>query len=331
MISIIIPVYNGENFIGRAIDSVIAQRGKWELIIVNDHSTDNTQKILTEYAAGDKRIVIVDSQSKGVTDARMAGAYKASGEYLFFMDADDELPPDIIRETKRVVESDNTLDMVISDITEICGNDTAQRSYGEKSFTNGRELFNWIIDQRTGFLWGKAIRKSLFLSLTYVPSTLKFCEDYVQMLQLSIKAKRIKHVGKTGYIYYQNPTSACNTVKSRENYADQFYKLAAAIKDLAKMSDFSGDEHEAGLLPATRLKVMFLYYARLYLAVMGGWSNDKDKLKCHYKEWMNNPALLPDPLYDHRRRRQTKIAYYFPWLSAAFYVPVLKYKYHRIK
>lgn len=328
MISIIIPIHNGEKFIRRAINSVIAQRGEWELIVVNDHSTDRTQDILTEYAYGDKRIIIVCSQSKGVTDARMAGVSNASGEYLFFMDADDELPSNIIGEIEQAIETDKTLDLIISDIVEVRDNKVEQLNYGDISFSTGEQLFHWIIDNRTGFLWGKAIKKEVFESLDYVPSNLKFCEDYIQMLQLSLKARRIRHIGKAGYIYYQNPESVCNTRKSRDEYAAQFYIFASAIKDLIEQNYF---KLEDGVYIMIRLKVMFLYYVRLYLAVAGRWLRDEDGLKKYYKNWMNDSNLLIDPLYDSRRRYQTKMAYYFPWILAAVYVPLLKFRYHRIK
>lgn len=331
MISIIIPVHNGENFIRRALDSVMAQQGNWELIIVDDHSTDRTPDILAEYAAGNHRIIVLSAQTRGVTDARMTGVGRASGEYLFFMDADDELVPDVMGKFEYVIESDTVLDLVIADFTEIRKDTVLQRRYGAPSFSAGRQLFDWIIDCRTGFLWGKVIRRDLFLSLAYVPSNLSFCEDYIQMLQLSLKAKRIKHVGASGYIYYQNPDSACNKVKTRKEYAAQFYKLASAIRSLSEMSDFNRAGQDAEVTPSLRLKVMFLYYARLYLAVAGGWCEDDENLKCHYKKWMNESALCVDPLYDNRRKFQTMAACRFPWLLAAFYVPLLRYKYHRIK
>lgn len=331
MISIIIPVHNGEKFIRRAIESVKSQCADWELIIVNDHSVDATEEILIEYASDDDRIRYISAVSTGVTDARMSGVVEASGEYVFFMDADDELPSGVIKAMDDAIKNDCELDLVVSDIIDVYEDDNQPHNYGEKSFTDGRQLFNWIIDNRTGFLWGKAIRKELFESLEYVPSELKFCEDYVQMLQLSLKSKKIKHIGIPGYIYYQNPDSTCNTIKSRGAYANQFYWLAVALKRLTELSDFKNYDLYTIPAPITRLKVMFLFYLRLYLAVAGGWKNDSSNLKQDYKRWMNDSINYTEPLYDANRRFQTRIAYYFPRLVATVYVPVLKYKYHRIK
>lgn len=267
MITIIIPVYNGEKLIGRAIESVLRQNGDWELIIVDDHSIDGTRCILSQYAS-QSRISVLESPDKGVTQARIYGAQKAKGDYLFFMDADDEIAPDVIMKMQKIISESPSIDMVISDIKEIKEEKKDTYAYGDKNFINGQQLFNWIIDHRTGYLWGKAIRRELFLTLPYVPLQLKFCEDYVQMLQLSVLSSDIRHTGTIGYNYYQNSDSVCNTIKSRSEYAEQFYRLADALKQLATLNIFNS--RETGLYANIRLKVMFLYYARLYLAVKGG-------------------------------------------------------------
>lgn len=331
MISIIIPVYNGEKFIKRSIESVIKQRGSWELIVVNDHSTDQTHEILSGLLSDRYRLKVIDSPSKGVTDARMAGVEIAEGDYLFFMDADDEMPLGVIEKMESIIHADSSIDIVISDITDVKGSEVCHHPYGDESITFGWQLFNWITDNRTGFLWGKAIKKSLFMSLEYVPHELKFCEDYIQMLQVSLKAKRVAHIGTSGYIYYQNPDSACNTVKSRVEYANQFYKFSVALRRLIDISIYKEENPHSDFRPITRLKVMILYYLRLYLVVIGGWMGDKENMQQSYRLWMGDNAVCMDPLYDRRRRIQTIIAYYFPLVVASLYVPVLKYKHHRIK
>ena len=326
MISIIIPVYNGEKYLRRAIDSVLKQAGCWELIIVNDHSTDNTSAILAEFVSGNARIRVVNSESKGVTDARLTGARAALGKYLFFMDADDELPENIVSKMEKCIEDYPSVDIVIGDIIEIREQKNTYHKYGEKHFDDASQLFDWIIDNRTGYLWGKAIKRDLFMLIPYVPSELKFCEDYIQMLQLTLYAHQIKHICEESYIYYQNPESACNSIKSKEDYARQFYDLSVALGDLTEIMN-----GKISVRNLNRVKVMFLFYCRLYLSVSGGWENGISKVRSRYKEWMSDKALELDRLYDKKRRRQTKIAYWIPWLIAMIYVPVLRYKYNRIK
>lgn len=328
MISIIIPVHNGAKYIERAINSVKAQYADWELIVVNDHSTDDTDKILKKYSAdNDQRISVIESNTLGVTDARVAGVKKADGDYIFFMDADDTLPLNTIETMAKKIAANPSVDMAIGDFIEVRDNKETRISYGETSMNNASQLFDWIIDNRMGYLWGKAIRKELFLSLPYIPSKLKFCEDYVQMLQLTLSANRIIHIGTQSYNYYQNPTSACNSIKSKSDFYSQFYNLSVALNDLTEiMRTWDVSQYKIN-----RIKVMFLFYTRLYLAIAGRWREDKSHLRYKYKTWMKDKSLYEDVLYNKRRRRQTRLAYRMPWLMAMVYVPILRYKHHRIR
>lgn len=89
MVSVIMPVYNGENFLKEAIESVIAQTyTDWELIIINDGSTDKTEEIIQDFLT-DKRLKYLFQENQGVAKARNNGVKKCQGEYLAFLDADD--------------------------------------------------------------------------------------------------------------------------------------------------------------------------------------------------------------------------------------------------
>ena len=93
-ISVIIPVYNVEKYVGRCLDSVLGQTfTDWEAVCVNDGSPDRSREILAEYAERDRRIKIVDKPNGGLSDARNAGMRNASGEYVVFLDSDDFIHP----------------------------------------------------------------------------------------------------------------------------------------------------------------------------------------------------------------------------------------------
>lgn len=99
VVSIIIPAYNSEKFIRRCLDSVVNQIYKnIEIIVVDDASTDNTEKIIKEYAEKDNRIrPFYSSENKGVSFSRNIGLKASTGEYIMFVDSDDELTKDAIR------------------------------------------------------------------------------------------------------------------------------------------------------------------------------------------------------------------------------------------
>lgn len=90
LISVIIPIYNIEDFLPQCIDSVINQTyQELEIILVNDGSKDSSLEICRKYSERDHRIIIVDKENGGLADARNAGIYKATGEYIIFIDGDD--------------------------------------------------------------------------------------------------------------------------------------------------------------------------------------------------------------------------------------------------
>ena len=102
MISVIIPVYNAEPCLRRCLDSVLASAcGDFEIVLINDGSTDGSLKICTEYATGDRRIRLITQENQGVSAARNRGIDEALGEWLIFLDADDFITDDFLSMTAR--------------------------------------------------------------------------------------------------------------------------------------------------------------------------------------------------------------------------------------
>ena len=98
LVSIVIPVYNVESYLRECIDSIVAQTYRTlEIILVNDGSTDSSGMICDEYAAFDKRIVVIHKPNGGLSDARNAGAAVAHGDFLYFCDSDDYLDLNAIK------------------------------------------------------------------------------------------------------------------------------------------------------------------------------------------------------------------------------------------
>lgn len=97
MISFIVPVYNGERYLRECMDSILRQSYReLEIILINDGSSDHSQRIIDEYAEKDVRIVAIQQENKGVSSARNLGLDKAVGEYVWFFDCDDILQEDAI-------------------------------------------------------------------------------------------------------------------------------------------------------------------------------------------------------------------------------------------
>lgn len=100
-VSIIVPVYKAEKYLNRCIDSILAQTfTDWELLLIDDGSTDRSGDICDEYAKKDTRIRVFHKENGGVSSARNLGLDSAQGEWVTFIDADDYILPDFLVQSK---------------------------------------------------------------------------------------------------------------------------------------------------------------------------------------------------------------------------------------
>lgn len=115
MISVIVPVYNVEAYLTRCLDSLLRQFfNDFEIICVNDESSDSCDKILGDYAKKDKRIKVITQTNQGVSGARNTGLNNATGEYIVFLDSDDYLP-NFALEVFAKIALESKSDVIISD------------------------------------------------------------------------------------------------------------------------------------------------------------------------------------------------------------------------
>lgn len=111
LVSVIVPAYNAEKFIAESIQSVIDQTyNNWELVIVNDGSTDNTLSVVKRFT--DPRVLVMSQKNSGVSAARNRGLEKCKGSYITFLDADDTLPPESIEKRVAYLEANPNVDLV---------------------------------------------------------------------------------------------------------------------------------------------------------------------------------------------------------------------------
>ena len=117
--SIVMPVYNGEKYVGRMIDSIRKQSYMdWELIAIDDCSTDGSVELIEEMAAEDGRIRLLSMErNDGVSASRNRGIEEADGRYLWFADADDSVDPDLLQKVKESLDV-NPAKLVIFGLVE---------------------------------------------------------------------------------------------------------------------------------------------------------------------------------------------------------------------
>lgn len=129
-ISVIVPVYNAEAYLPRCLDSILSQDGNYEVILVNDGSTDNSEKILQTYAEQHKNIKLINQSSQGVSAARNAGINAAKNEYITFVDSDDWLEPQAISSAVKVLKKDKP-DILLTGFYDVYDHEWVRQTKGE--------------------------------------------------------------------------------------------------------------------------------------------------------------------------------------------------------
>ena len=166
LVSVITPVYNTAQYLPDMIDSVLAQSyGGWELLLVDDGSTDESLSICRRYAELDPRIRVFHQKNSGQAVARMTALDEARGEWVAFLDSDDVASPTYLQRMLEVAESEGA-DIVEGGYAEFQGVAPDFRLAGEvESIVRGRkEVVTMALDYRIKLMvfWGKLFRSNLF-------------------------------------------------------------------------------------------------------------------------------------------------------------------------
>ncbi len=216
LISVIIPIYNGEKYVKQALDSVINQTyNNLEIIIINDGSTDNSLNIIKDYQSKDKRIVIIDKQNNGVSSARNDGIKKSSGKYIMFLDSDDYLDNDYIFNMYNCLIK-KTSDVCMSGIRQFNENKTIRfkKYLNEDKKLNFNDILLDIINTNEFNTIFKYIIDSDIIKNNNIlfDTTLKYAEDLKFAYTVLKNSKSIYHYNICGYNYRINPSSVTNNL-----------------------------------------------------------------------------------------------------------------------
>ena len=211
LLSIIVPVYNVEQFLQKCIDSILAQTmTDFELILINDGSPDRCGEICDEYAVKDSRIIVIHQQNQGVSAARNAGLNVAKGEYIGFVDPDDWIDKNMYKEMINAAQQENA-DVVVCGVNyydlnfKFIRNDLSN----SKVYDNEHmllELFG-TPNRFGGMCWNKVFLRESIQGVKF-PVGIKYCEDWTAVLDFLICCNKLVQISNHYYNVLERTGSA---------------------------------------------------------------------------------------------------------------------------
>lgn len=212
-VSVIIPAYQAEKSLRRCLASVCAQQGaELEIWVVDDGSRDGTWAVLQELAAADPRIHGIHQENQGVSAARNAALDRCTGDFVRFVDADDELPEDAIAPLAQRMLRDQS-DLLIGGFIEKVAMIQHRRNLANRGDTLDKNdyLTFWAKNANSffcGVLWNKLFRRDLIeRQQLRFESGLTYGEDFLFVCRYLQGAQRISFVQEAVYHYIRNPSS----------------------------------------------------------------------------------------------------------------------------
>ncbi|HLS30455.1 MAG TPA: glycosyltransferase family 2 protein [Flavobacteriaceae bacterium] len=207
-ISIIIPVYNTATYLEQCIESVLNQSfTDFELVLVNDGSTDHSGAICDDYAFKDGRIKVFHRENGGVSSARNLGLAKITGDWLTFIDSDDEVLPEFL---ETIYKERKGVDIVYQGAIQKNRQSSEQKEFEDFSdkIENVPTAFKNNMMTSHGYIWGKLFRsKIITINNIRFQVEISFSEDSLFVLDYLKYVDKIKFSSQKLYVYYETPGS----------------------------------------------------------------------------------------------------------------------------
>ena len=219
-LSVIVPVYNVEKYLDKCLNSLVRQNvDDYEIIVVNDGTKDNSQKIIDKYVSEYPNLVkSFIKENGGLSDARNYGVKRASGEYITFLDSDDYIEDDTYRNMLDIAYRDN-LDLVVSDL-EYVWEDESKDAFVKEGINrvSNNDLKNLFLSPL--FSWNKMYKRELFNKLDCKYPIGLWYEDIPVTLKFFSSIDKVGYYNHVSYHYLQRNTSILGS-----SYNDKMYDI----------------------------------------------------------------------------------------------------------
>lgn len=266
LLSFVVPVYNVESYLEDCIKSLICQSGNdFEIILVDDGSTDKSGVICDKYARLDSRVVSYHKINGGLSDARNYGIKRASGKYLAFVDSDDFVGERAVETLREILKDNSSLDVIFMEAFKFY-DDRKKLSLGDgyiKELINDQSKDNVLnhlstLNKFPASAWSKIVNREFLIrnNLYFVPDLLS--EDVDWSIRVFLSANSFWYSSYGYYFYRQNREgSITNCVNSK-----RLLDLISIIENHSKHTSTSYQEYVLAFL-AYELAVVVLLYSKL--------------------------------------------------------------------
>lgn len=254
LVSIIIPVFNCEKYLEKCLRSIVDQTyRRLQIIVVNDGSTDDSGKIIQEFADNYPNILLINQKNLGVSAARNSGIEKADGEYLLFVDGDDYLGEKYVKTLVEAAQR-NASELVICGCTMVDHEGKVIQELIPGSYRKGeQEEWAYRLSSVWSHLYGRKV---------WIDSGIKFAEgvrgeDIPVDLYFNYICSNIVIVPERGYYYVQHEDSAMGAARGLQNFP---LPLEAICEVLDRLSDVKeANSHEFLEYGVFKVLAMFLF------------------------------------------------------------------------
>lgn len=238
LVSVIVPVYNVEQYLNKCVDSIINQTySNIEIILVDDGSTDNSGKICDKYALNDKRVKVIHKSNGGLSDARNRGIDVSGGKYLAFIDSDDWIEPDMIEKMyNNAIE--NNADISVCQYEIVYSREAVINNKSDRIFVyKGTDIVLAMYKDAVfaSHACNKIYKRKLFDGIRYPVG--KLYEDQYTTYKLLWKSKRLVYTEEKYYYYYMRSDSIVNRVFDEKNL-DVLYATEEAAEFFKDKFDY---------------------------------------------------------------------------------------------
>lgn len=301
-ITIIVPIYNAQNTLAKCIDSILEQTySNFELVLINDGSTDKTESICNSYAEADRRIKVFHQKNKGVSAARNLGLNYAQGEWICFIDSDDWVSNDYL---KNLISHAKGHDLVISYAHVIYKDRVEIEKYPASSVKRGayeRLFITNALDWHTS-PWSKLFKTSIIREKKIqFPEQMPIGEDAHFLYEYILHSANVFVSDNTDYFYNaENEGTLTKKIYGIQTELDILNKIFHITNLLIEKENIS---NYIALGNINRLKCS--YIIRLINSLYYNKSNRKERLKIY-----NNIDIEPYKLFLHEKKKKTLKDYF---------------------